>query len=322
MATETPISVVIPTHNRRILLERTLRTVLAQQGVEVNLVVVDDGSTDTTNEFLNSFSDERIRAIRNDQALGVSLARNIGLAAVDTDWVGFVDDDDVWAPDHLASLLDAARRIDAGWACSDTVLLDPALAIIGGHHAPDEGDVSTQILLSNCIPGGGSAVAARTELVREAGGFDPSLSPVEDWDLWIRLATTSPIACVSRPHVGYLHHPGNASRNVARMRAALDRLVAKHAEGYRARGVEFDERWWDSYVLAQQRSAGDRHAALTRSRLTVRSRGMRRWVAAAATVIAPSAVESRHRRRVIGALDTGWLEEAEAWLAPLRRDGK
>src|SRR5918994_6933731 len=93
------VSVVIPTRNRRELLLRTLASVLAQENVDIAVVVVDEASSDGTGDALTSLAEPRVSVVRHATPLGVAAARNAGLEHVDTDWVAFVDDDDVWAPD-------------------------------------------------------------------------------------------------------------------------------------------------------------------------------------------------------------------------------
>src|ERR1043165_4136059 len=95
------ISVVIPTHDRRELLAVTLASVLRQGDGECEGVVVDDGSTDATQQFLAGLRDPRVRWITNPAPRGVTTARNQGIEATTGVWLGFVDDDDVWAPDKL-----------------------------------------------------------------------------------------------------------------------------------------------------------------------------------------------------------------------------
>ncbi len=101
------VSAVVPTKDRWPLLERALRSVLAQDGVVVEAIVVDDGSTDGTRERLEAWGDPRVRYLRHERSEGVSRARNRGTEAARAPYVAFLDDDDVWAPDHLNRLLSA-----------------------------------------------------------------------------------------------------------------------------------------------------------------------------------------------------------------------
>jgi len=106
------ISVIVPTHNRNELLRLTLRSILAQRDVDLEIIVIDDGSPVNVSEIVATFGDARIRVIRHDRPSGVSTARNRGADAATGDWLAFCDDDDLWAPDKLARQLAAAA--DAG----------------------------------------------------------------------------------------------------------------------------------------------------------------------------------------------------------------
>ena len=107
------ISVVIPTHNRSALLSRTLASALAQRGVEMRVIVVDDGSRDETAAMLARVGDPRLTILRHEQARGVSAARNAGIAAATGEWVAFLDDDDLWSPTKLAEQVSAATDAKA-----------------------------------------------------------------------------------------------------------------------------------------------------------------------------------------------------------------
>src|SRR2546421_10333643 len=109
------ISVVIPTRNRRALVSRALTTVLGQRNVDIEVFVVDEGSSDGTAELVRSLADSRVTVVRHETPKGVANARNAGLARARAPWVAFLDDDDVWAPDKLALQRDAATG--ARWAC-------------------------------------------------------------------------------------------------------------------------------------------------------------------------------------------------------------
>ena len=103
---------MIPTRNRWALLSRALASVLEQEDVTLEVVVVDEGSTDETPERLAALTDERVRALRNDSPTGVANARNRGISAARGEWVAFLDDDDFWAPTKLRAQLDGCA--DAG----------------------------------------------------------------------------------------------------------------------------------------------------------------------------------------------------------------
>ena len=243
------VTVVMPTHNRARLMQDTLRSVLVQVGVDVRVVVVDDGSSDTTAAVLAGLEGRRIRWCRHDQPQGVSNARNTGLAMVDTPWVAFVDDDDLWSPAKIAAQLSSLQAdSDARWSCTGAVVIGSSLSILRHERAPRSADLGAHVLKNNCIPGGGSGVLAATDLVRQVGGFDPLYSNLADWDMWIRLALASPATAVARPLVGYRVQASGMAHGVGRTEHELrcdHREVRRRA---RARGVSIDWGTWFRYL--------------------------------------------------------------------------
>ena len=132
----TATTVVIPTRNRRELLLSTLRSVLAQREVDVDVVVVDEGSDDGTADAVRLLGEPRARVVRHDTPKGLPAARNAGLAEATAEWIAFCDDDDLWAPDKLALQLAAARRASAVWCCAGAVEIDPDLHVVGWQRSP------------------------------------------------------------------------------------------------------------------------------------------------------------------------------------------
>jgi glycosyltransferase involved in cell wall biosynthesis len=312
------VSVVIPTHNRRPFLERALSCVLLQQDVDVDVIVVDDGSSDDTPNLLTASAHPKVRWVRHEIPRGLPAARNAGLALAERPWVAFLDDDDLWGPRRLAAQLDALASSGAGWACSDAALVDHRFRVLGIHPAPFGVDVRGEILQRNIIPGGGSSVLARTQLVREVGGFDESLPSVEDWDLWIRLALVSPLISVPRADVGYFLHTGSMSRDIVRMEAGRDQVLARYAAERRAAGVEYDYPWWDGYVLGLQLASGRRReAARVKLGMLDRRRPLQGLVGLLAALVAPKAVERRQQRRQLADYSPDRAAEADQWLAAL-----
>jgi glycosyltransferase involved in cell wall biosynthesis len=313
------VSVVIPTHNRKSLLVRTLASVLAQERVEVAAIVVDEGSTDGTANALSSLADSRISVVHHPVPEGVAAARNAGLERVDTDWVAFVDDDDLWAPDKLAAQLDAlAANPECEWSCTGAIVVDESLSIIGVEDVPAADGLVERLLTYNAIPGGGSSVIARRTVLRGLGGFDPELHVVADWDLWIRLALHSPLAPVDRPLVGYLRHGDSMSTQLEAIRHELERVAAKYARPRAERGLDFAWERWLVWAAAMHRRAGRRRdPAAIYGRLALQRRRPVLLAKAALAAAWPGWIDVRDR---LAARDVpaDVTEEAERWLAPLR----
>src|SRR4051794_34258617 len=197
------VSVVVPTHDRRQILPQTVQSILCQRGVAIELIAVNDGSTDGTGPWLDRLAatDPRVKIVHHAEPRFVSGARNAGIARAAGRWVAFCDDDDIWAPDKLAVQLSALRVGSARGGCTGVAVGGERLQVIGHHHV-EGGDVLASLLESNRIPTG-STVIAECDLIRDVGGFDPGLRGSEDWDLWVRLALHSPLAAVDRPLIAY-----------------------------------------------------------------------------------------------------------------------
>lgn len=266
------VSVVIPTHNRRHLLAQTLHTVLAQDA-DLEVIVVDEASSDGTAEWLTGLQDPRVETIRHDQPRGLATARNVGLSASQGEWVAFVDDDDLWFPDKLTAQLDAARRAGLRWAYGGAldITSEPRLLRVTVPTAAE----SARLPWFNAVPGGGSNVVAERKLLEDAGGFDARLQSAEDWDMWIRLWQLEAPAVVSMPVVAYRIHPGNMSRKVDDMLAALQVLDRRYRDDRGGEGLDWDDalRWIGASALR----AGDVAAARRVAFAAMRARHPGSW---------------------------------------------
>jgi glycosyltransferase involved in cell wall biosynthesis len=208
------MSVVVPTRNRSALLALTLRSVLRQRDVDLQVIVVDEGSTDDTAAMLSRIDDHRLLVIRHDVPHGVSTARNRGGAAATGEWLAFVDDDDLWAPDKLAQQLQAAIKSGRQWVYTGSVNISHDGHIIYGRPPLTSEEMMAVLPRYNAIPGGGSNVVVRRKVWQRVGPFDTRLRNTEDWEMWIRLAKYGPAACVNRPLLAYRVHQANSSLNI------------------------------------------------------------------------------------------------------------
>jgi glycosyltransferase involved in cell wall biosynthesis len=225
------VSVVIPTRNRSRWLRLTLRSVLWQRDVELDAIVVDDGSTDDTADVVTRMPDRRVRLIHHDTSRGVSASRNHGAEETDSEWIAFIDDDDLWAPEKLARQLEAARTTGRAWVYTGSVNIDESLRALTGVPPPTPEQVARMIRRYNAIPGGGSNVIVRRDVFERVGPFDPSLKNGEDWEMWIRLNEHGPPAWVPHPLLGYRVHPANASLDVAAILEGVSLIERRHGTG-------------------------------------------------------------------------------------------
>jgi glycosyltransferase involved in cell wall biosynthesis len=322
--------VVVPTRDRRRLLLQTLRSILWQRGVDFEVIVVDDGSTDGTAEMVAGLADARIRLLRHDTPKGVAAARNRGIAEATGAWLAFCDDDDLWAPDKLARQLHAARQTGRAWVYTGEVHVDADALVVGGSPPMPPEPLVERLAQANVVPGGCSGVLLRRDALAGEELFDGRrYRHFADWDLWIRLARRGPPAWVSAPLVGYRIHAGNASHDTAGMVAELDVVERRH-------GIQVDRVGFYRYVALLCRRAGRRGAAIAyylRAAL-----GDRRYLAtglagdladmAAGAVravrqVAPRRSGRRRPHRVKAPhqpdRDSQWREAGQAWLRELAR---
>lgn len=317
------VTVVIPTLNRRALLLRTLRSVLAQTGVALSVLVVDDGGMDGTDVAVEALGDPRVRLLRHASRRGVSAARNTGLAAVTTEWVAFVDDDDLWAPDKLSSQLDAIEADgSAGWSCAGSVNIDADATVLWWAEPPRGRDLSRALLRSNVIPGGGSGVLASTALARAVGGFDESMSNLADWDFYVRLAQESTIAAVHAPMIGYLIHASGMAHNITRSMTEYDYMRVKYAPLRSTLGVDLDEAGWLLY-LAGMAYSGGRRLTGARMHLTLALRyGRLRSLRSVGMAAMPRRVYLARAYRGSLQVPAEWVRSVSEWLRPCATSDK
>jgi glycosyltransferase involved in cell wall biosynthesis len=313
------VTVVIPTHNRRRLLLRTLHSVLSQRDVDLSVVVVDDGGADDSGAAVAGLQDDRVSVIRHPQPRGVSAARNTGIAAATTQWLAFVDDDDLWSPGKLRAQLDALGDApDCGWSCTGAVHIDLEGRSNAWPQPPNTPQIADLLLTLNVIPGGGSGVMASRDLTQQVGGFDEALSNIADWDFYIRLSLQSPVATVSWPHVGYTVHPQGMAHDVRTAEREYGYLDLKYERERRRRGVTLNREQWKVYIAALAYNGGDRVTGIrTNAELVLQ---FRRWRSIRSLVrgVVPDAVRPARSRNWRATPPEGWQPLCEAWLEPYR----
>jgi len=221
------VSVVVPTRNRSALLAMTLRSVLRQQDVDLEVIVVDEASTDNTPALLTTLGDGRVRVIRHDTPRGLSAARNHGAAEARGEWLGFLDDDDLWAPDKLVRQLAAAQRAGRDWVYTGSVNIDGRRIVHSRPPLPPEETVAA-LPRYNAIPGGGSNVVGRRTTWLQVGPFDTRFHGGEDWEMSIRLAKQGPPAWVCSPLIAKRVHSTNMFLDVEEILRATSLIEALH----------------------------------------------------------------------------------------------
>ena len=211
-------SVVVPLYNKREYVRRTICSALAQQWDCLEVIVVDDGSTDGSGERIADLDDDRLRIVRQANA-GPGIARNLGIAIARYEWIAFLDADDVWYPDHLSELARIIR------ACPDAALVSAAQSHVADGSVPaqpTERGTLKQIdyfAYAGIAPFGTSATAARRDVFESTGNFG-DFRPGQDTEMWARIMLDHQSAISTRVTSVYAKETGGISDSAARRRRA------------------------------------------------------------------------------------------------------
>lgn len=187
----------MPTHNRLELMQRALASALAQTMTDIEVIVVDDGSSDGTADWLAAQTEPRLQFLRHEQARRAPAARNAGTRLATGEWIAYLDDDDVWYPNKLERQL---------------ALSDDAIGVISSYRFAASGRpkitrgerLGVQHLRKGS-PCGCSGIMVRADIAR-ALGFDESLRIAQDWDLLMRLLDHGTVKLC--PEILYEVHSG------------------------------------------------------------------------------------------------------------------
>lgn len=222
------ISIYIPTHNRSRLLKRAITSVVTQTYKHIEILIVNDGSSDDTNKVVRDFQKkfENIRLFENQEAKGACHARNVAIRNARGEFITGLDDDDEFLPDHLETLLDSFCKNDCSFVAS-SIWEDTGKGRFC--RTGDVGEIDLiRALHSNPI---GNQIFTRTEWLIALGGFDESLPASQDYDMWIRFIEAYGKG-VKLESATYVWHTGHEEKritnsNVKRL-AALDMFFNKH----------------------------------------------------------------------------------------------
>jgi len=222
------VRVVIPTFNNARFVAEAIQSVLDQSVADLEIVVVDDGSTDATREVVGGIADRRV-AYRRQENQGPSAARNNALRDATNELVAFLDADDLWLPDKLArqlALVDASPTV--GLVHGAYIVVDEQRRELRRRLGPGlSGRVADRLAVENLVSGSATTALVRRAVLDEVGLFDESLRGGEDWDLWFRIARVAELAYVPEPIAKVRLHSTNSTRAEERIRTDLARLIGK-----------------------------------------------------------------------------------------------
>lgn len=238
------LSVVIPSRDCIAYLPGAIASIRAQEVGEVEIVVVDDGSTDGTGAWLADAAkgDPLLKPLAGP-GRGVAAARNLGIAAASAEIIAFLDADDQYLPGALAdrlALMEDDPAITLTFADVMSVTPDGALVgyqfeywplfrafLAGRSGLLPLGANAFPMLLAEMVCGTSSVITRRSALAA-LGGFDERYRISEDWDLWLKLAKLGPVWCSTRRATRYLVRPGSTSRNMAELARTMRAVYEAH----------------------------------------------------------------------------------------------
>lgn len=221
------ISVIIPVYNGEKTIRETIESVLNQTWTDFEVLVINDGSKDSTLNIVSSIKDSRLRVF-NYTSAGVSVSRNRGIAQAAGEYISFIDADDLWTPDKLEAQLKALQaNHSAAVAYSWVNYIDERGEFIrSGQHRNMNGDLYEEFLLYNLLESGSNPLIPKQALT-EVGGFDQELTHAEDWDMWLRLAARYHFVVVPSPQILYRISANSATANILKMETASLRMIEK-----------------------------------------------------------------------------------------------
>lgn len=208
------VSVVIPAYNAQRTLAEAVSSVLAQTVRDIEVIVVDDGSRDSTLAVARGIGDPRVRVVSQENR-GVAAARNAGILISAGEYVALLDADDLWLPKKLERQLEFFSEHPECSACqSGAYFVDDSLAILSVRPCPDSGRALEEALLFKNLPATMQSLMARRSCFLGVGMFDERLEILEEWDMAIKMARFGAMRNIPEPLVLYRVHAGNRHRNV------------------------------------------------------------------------------------------------------------
>lgn len=224
------VSVIIPNYNNAHYLGNAIQSVLRQSFTDYEIIVVDDGSTDNSKDVVSTFGN-KVRYIWQENK-GLGGARNTGINASNTEFIGLLDADDEWKPIYLEKMISLVEsHPDAAVYYSAASGMDATgkeLPKVFGRMIPPNNTYQNLLRANFIIP---STVLLRRSAVTKAGLFDErnrGLHGCEDWDLWLRLCPSHQFAGTPEPLVRYRLHANTFSANPAHMQDAVKTVIEKN----------------------------------------------------------------------------------------------
>ncbi|MEM8861680.1 MAG: glycosyltransferase [Chloroflexota bacterium] len=223
---ESKVDIIIPAYNQGHYLQASVESALNQTWGNIEVIIVDDGSTDNTAEVAQTFSDPRVTYIYQENA-GLSAARNTGIRHSTGEYISFLDSDDLFFPKKLELLLDAMHKSpELGLCAGKAILIDENGVPKGRNYGKGMPNAPEEWLLGNRIHVG--SVLVKSEWLQKTEPFDENLRACEDWDMWLRLSLIGcPMGWIPDNVSQYRVHSQQMTREAVRMKTAMFTVLDK-----------------------------------------------------------------------------------------------
>jgi glycosyltransferase involved in cell wall biosynthesis len=228
------VSIIIPTWNGSAFIAETIQSVLNQSYTKIEILVIDDGSTDDTPDIVEAFG-APVRLIRQRNG-GTAAARNTGLVEARGDWIAFLDHDDLWIPSKISLQVTTATSNAPCALYGGVQFFESSTRRVTCTHIPPAGIDFHQLLGFEIVAL--QSLICPTSAARAVGGFDTSLKGTDDWDFCIRLALTIPLIRVPETLVHVRIHDGQAGRQRESMFNGCRRVLMKNCRTHQTGCLE------------------------------------------------------------------------------------
>ena len=225
------VSVVIPAYNAENYIAKAINSALNQSYPNIEIIVVNDGSTDNTENVLAQFTNNGSVRIVSQSNHGMSGARNTGIRNVRGEFIAFLDSDDYWEPQKIEKQVDLLQQhLEIGFCSTQTRVETPDGEFINLWSCPSliTSTLCTIFSQNSAIAGSASSVLARMTLQNQVGFFDETLQGLEDTDMWIRYATKAEYCCIPETLTIVLKRSNSVSRNLDNMFKSAIRMYKKN----------------------------------------------------------------------------------------------
>jgi len=244
------VSVIIPAYNMADLTAKTVESVLSQTYSNLDIIIVDDGSTDHTKERMAEFGD-RIQYILKENG-GACSARNLGIRHSKGDFIALLDCDDIYNSKKIEKSVDFLNKhMDYGYVHTNAIYIDEEDNVVrerGNAKSRVTGWIKDKLILSNFVCN--STVVLRKNCLDKSGVFDEKLFPPADWDLWLRLSEHYKVGYIDEPLTKYRIVSQGCLGDLERTREECLIVLGRFFERNKKIGVFIKMRAYSNYHLS------------------------------------------------------------------------